>query len=129
LSHDALTDDPFPALVASLKALASEPSDQLALFPESVSKAGDLVARFEISMRAVGDGRAGELSRAQLDALEALGARLAIVSRDGAEFDAEVWTDEAIRTSVHWRDVRALARAALDRFEIANADAVIHDAG
>jgi hypothetical protein len=129
LSHDALTDDPFSALVASLKALASEPSDQLALFPESVSKAGDLVARFETSMRTVRDDGTGELSRAQLDALEALRERLAIVSRDGAEFDADVWTDEAMRTSVHWRDVRALARAALDRFEIASADAVTHDAG
>jgi hypothetical protein len=125
---DALTD-PFSALVASLKALASEPSDQLALFPESVGKAGDLAARFESSMRALGDDSGRQLSRAQLDALEALGARLATVSRDGAEFDADVWTDEAVRTSVDWRDVRALATAALDLFEIANADAVTHDAG
>jgi hypothetical protein len=129
LSSDARTDDPSLRLLASLKALASEPSDQLALFPESVSKAGDLVARFEASVRAVRDDRAGDLSRAQLDALEALGARLAMVSRDGAEFDADLWTDEAVRTSVHWRDVRTLARAALDLFDIANADAIAHDAG
>lgn len=129
MSRDALTDDPCSALVASLKALASEPSDQLALFPESVSKASDLVARFEASMRAARDESAGELSRSQLDALDALGERLAIVSRDGAEFDADLWTDEAVRTSVHWRDVRALARAALDLFETANADVITHDAG
>ena len=116
-------------LLASLKALASEPSDQLALFPESTNRVGDLAARFEDSVRAVHDHRAGELSRAQADALEALGHRLAIVSRDGAEFDADVWTDEAVRTSVHWRDVRALARAALDAFEIANADVMTPDAG
>lgn len=128
MSLDALTD-PVSALVASLKALASEPSDQLALFPESVRKAGDLAARFEISLRALGDDGAGELSRAQLDALEALGARLATVSRDGAEFDADLWTDEAVSTSVHWRDVRGLAKAALDLFEIADADAVTRDAG
>jgi hypothetical protein len=116
-------------LLASLKALASEPSDQLALFPESISKASDLAARFEDSMRAVLDEGAGELSRAQGDALEALGHRLAIVSRDGAEFDADMWTDEALRTSVHWRDLRALARAALDTFEIASLDVMTHDAG
>ena len=87
------------------------------------------MARFEASLRAVRDDRAGDLSRAQLDALEALGARLAIVSRDGAEFDADLWTDEAVRTSVHWRDVRTLARAALDLFDIANADAMTRDAG
>jgi regulator of protease activity HflC (stomatin/prohibitin superfamily) len=129
LSRDALPDDPFPALVASLKALASEPSDQLALFPESVSKASDLVARFEASVRAARDESARELSRSQLEALEALGERLAIVSRDGAEFDADVWTDEAVRTSVHWREVRALAKAALDRFETASADVMTHEAG
>lgn len=126
---DASRDTGVTELVASLKALASEPSDQLALFPESITKAGDLAARFEDSMRAVRDHCAGELSRAQADALEALGQRLAIVSRDGAEFDADVWTDEAVRTSVHWRDVRALARAALEAFEIANADVMTHDAG
>jgi hypothetical protein len=128
LSRDALTDDPVSALVASLKALASEPSDQLALFPESVSKASDLVARFEASVRAARDASARELSRSQLDALEALGERLAIVSRDGAEFDADLWTDEAVRTSVHWREVRALAKAALDLFQTANADVMTHEA-
>jgi hypothetical protein len=40
------------------------------------------------------------------------------MSRDGADFDADLWTDEAIRTSVHWRDVRALAAAALAAFEL-----------
>jgi hypothetical protein len=128
LSRDALTDDPVSALVASLKALASEPSDQLALFPESVSKASDLVSRFEVSVRAARDASASELSRSQLDALEALGERLAIVSRDGAEFDADLWTDEAVRTSVHWREVRALAKAALDLFQTANADVMTHEA-
>jgi hypothetical protein len=128
LSGDA-SDDSLARLLASLKALASEPSDQLALFPESITKAGDLAARFEDSMRAVRDHCASELSRAQAEALEALGQRLAIVSRDGSEFDADVWTAEAVRTSVHWRDVRALARAALDAFASANADVITHDAG
>ena len=80
-------------------------------------------------MRAVRDDGASELSRAQADALDALGDRLAIVSRDGAEFDADMWTDEAARTSVHWRELRALAKAALDAFEIASLDVMTHDAG
>jgi hypothetical protein len=129
LSGDALPEDALARLLASLKALASEPSDQLALFPESITKASDLAARFEDSMRAVRDEGVDELTRAQADALEALGLRLAIVSRDGAEFDADMWTDEALRTSVPWRDVRALARAALDTFEIASLDVMTHDAG
>jgi hypothetical protein len=128
MSGDALPEDPCARLVASLKALASEPSDQLALFPESITKAGDLAARFDEDWRAVRDVRR-ELSRAQADALETLSARLATLSRDGAEFDADLWTDDALRTSVHWRDVRALARAAIEAFDIAEADVIAHDAG
>src|SRR5262245_44591196 len=121
---DASRDTCFDELAASLKALASEPSDQLALFPESITKAGDLAVRFEDSLRAVREDFLGALSRAQADALDALSVRLTIISRDGAEFDADVWTDEAVRTSAHWRDVRALAQAALDTFESASTDAV-----
>jgi hypothetical protein len=36
------------------------------------------------------------------------------MSRDGAEFDADIWTDEAVRTSADWADVRRLAAAAVD---------------
>ena len=128
MSGDVLPADALARLLASLKALASEPSDQLALFPESVSKAGDLAARFDERLRMVRDDFSGELSRAQADALETLSARLATISRDGVEFDADLWTDESLRTSVHWRDVRALAHAALDAFEI-GADVMTHDAG
>jgi hypothetical protein len=127
LSGDSF-EDSVARLLASLKALASEPSDQLALFPESISKVGDLAARFDARLRAVRDDVPGELTREQIDALETLSARLATISRDGVEFDPDLWTDEALRTSVHWRDVRALAQAALDAFEI-GADVMTHDAG
>jgi hypothetical protein len=108
-------------LIASLKALASEPSDQLALFPDSINRADDLASRYDDSVRAVYDGCGADLSRAQVETLTALSARLATISRDGAEFDPGLWTDEAVRTSVHWRDVRSLANAALDAFEDATA--------
>jgi len=116
-NNNALRDACFGELTLSLKALASEPSEQLALFPESQNKADDLAARFDDSARAVQDEYAPDLSRTQVDALAAVSRRLATMSRDGAEFDPELWTDAAVRTSPHWRDVRALARAALDAFE------------
>ncbi|HKE84758.1 MAG TPA: hypothetical protein VKB50_13440 [Vicinamibacterales bacterium] len=116
MSDDALRDSCLTQLTASLKALASEPSDQLALFPDSISRADDLASRFD-DARAVFSEYESSLSRPQLDALAALGERLATISRDGAEFDPGLWTDEAVRASVHWRDVRALAKAALDAFE------------
>ena len=38
------------------------------------------------------------------------------MARDGAEFDADIWTDEAVTTSEHWARGSALAAAALDEF-------------
>lgn len=119
---DALRETCVTELVAALRALASEPSDQLALFPDSISRAGDLASRYDDCVRAVYDECGGDLSRAQVEALTALSARLATISRDGAEFDPGLWTEEAVRASVHWRDVRALATAAIDAFEDATAD-------
>jgi hypothetical protein len=128
MSADGLPEDSVAGLVSSLKALASEPSDQLALFPESITKAGDLAARFEERLRALREDDGGELTRAQDDALETLRARLATISNDGVEFDPDLWTNEALRTSVHWGDVRALAQAALDVFA-SEPDVMTHDAG
>lgn len=115
--HCMLHQSIFGDLIASLKALGSEPTDQLALFPDSEIKADDLVARFDDSLRAVYEDYERDLSRRQLDALRALSGRLATISRDGSEFDAELWTDQAVRTSAHWREVRELANAALNAFE------------
>jgi hypothetical protein len=62
--------------------------------------------------------RSGEVAieRSQRDALDAISGKLATISKDGAEFDLELWTDAAMRTSEHWADVRRLAAAALDVF-------------
>jgi hypothetical protein len=38
------------------------------------------------------------------------------MSRDGSEFDVDLWTDAALSTSELWADVRRQALAALDAF-------------
>jgi hypothetical protein len=116
MSDDVLRDTHFRELTASLKALASEPSDQLALFPASNTKAGDLASRFDDSARVICTEYQGDLSRPQVDALASLVEWFDTMSRDGAEFDPTLWTEDAVKTSEHWREVRVLARAALDAF-------------
>ena len=118
MSSDVLRDTSIVQLIASLKGLASEPSDQLALFPDSMSTADELASRYDDSVRAFSAEVADKLTRPQADALSALSERLATISRDGAEFDPGLWTDEAVRTSVHWRDVRTLANVALATFDV-----------
>ena len=118
VADDVLRDSCFKQLTETLRALASEPSDQLALFPDFITRADDLVARFDDGVRAVHEDFETELSRSQAEVLERLRAQFATMSRDGAEFDADLWTAEAIRTSVHWREVRVLAAAALAAFDL-----------
>jgi hypothetical protein len=100
----------------SLIALARTASDQLALFPEDAVSAGRLALEFDRAASTVRGEYDGDLSNAQTGALLAIEQKLATISRDGAEFDPELWTDAALVESVHWADVRRLATAALETF-------------
>jgi hypothetical protein len=38
------------------------------------------------------------------------------MSRDGAEFDADLWTETAMSSDLHWQEFRTLAIAVRDAF-------------
>jgi hypothetical protein len=103
-------------LTRVLRALASVGFDQPALFPDIDVSAAELVRDFDQRAAVVLESEDGQLSSSQLESLTSLAHKLATMSKDGAEFDADIWTDEAVRTSEHWAEVRALAAAALDNF-------------
>ena len=100
----------------SLQDLAGAGSDQLALFPDRAAKPDELAWAFEHWAAIVRTTYESELSAAQAEALAGLEGKLKTMSRDGAEFDADLWTDAALRNSEHWAEVRALAAAAVDAF-------------
>jgi len=108
--------DPVRELRRVLHQLADAGSAQPALFPDDAVSAAELVRDFDQRAQVVRETCAGELSTSQTDSLTALEDKLSTMARDGAEFDADMWTDEALRTSEHWSDVRRLAGAALDEF-------------
>jgi hypothetical protein len=108
----------FRQLKWSLRALASAGSAQQELFPEEASSADDLAFAFDHWTTVVRDEHGSELSSAEVDALSAIERKLATMSTDGAEFDLELWTDRALRTSEHWAEVRALAARALEVWTI-----------
>lgn len=114
---DALRAWHFKQLRWSLQALATAGSTQRALFPEAVHRPDELAFDFDHWHVLVRSLYGGELTPGQLDALTALARKLATMSRDGAEFDLDLWTDAAVAASEQWADVRALAAAALDVFE------------
>ena len=106
----------FDQLRRSLRGLAAAGSEQPPLFPDSVATADQLARDFDQSAVAVRSNYGSDLSENQADALAALEQKLMTMSRDGAEFGAELWTEAALRTSEHWADVRTLALSALEAF-------------
>jgi hypothetical protein len=113
---NALRSQHFRELKWSLQALAIAASDQLKLFPESVVKADDLARDFDYRASVVRGQYDDELSATQIDALTAIEQRFATMSRDGAEFDPDLWTEAALSSSTQWEDIRHLATAALEAF-------------
>jgi hypothetical protein len=102
-------------LRVTVQALARSASDQLSLFREPGSTADALAVDFSnaASLLLAEDD---DLSNEQRDALAAIEGKLRAISRDGAEFDLDLWTDMALHTSDHWTEMRRLAVAAIDAF-------------
>jgi hypothetical protein len=114
------SEDPIRELTHVIRRLAAAGSGQATLFPDETITAGELVRAFDQRALAVRDSYDDRLSPSQLESLTALEKKLSTMSRDGAEFDADIWTDDALRTSEHWAEVRMLAAAALDQFSEAS---------
>jgi hypothetical protein len=106
----------FKQLKWSLQALATATSGQRPLFPDSAATVDELAFDFDHWAFLVRGSYLQDLSRPQADALEGIERKLATMSRDGAEFAPDLWTEEALTSSVHWAQVRELAGLALDAF-------------
>jgi hypothetical protein len=115
-AESAIRDRHFTQLQWSLQALAVAAPDQLTLFPEEVVTPDQLASNFDYSMAIVRDSYGAELTPAQKETLGAIDRKLATMSRDGSEFDPDLWTRPALGASTHWEEVRALARSALEVF-------------
>jgi hypothetical protein len=107
----------FRQLRWSLQSLATARSDQRMLFPDAAVKPDALAAEFDHWASVVRTTYADDLSASQIDSLAAIDRALATMSRDGADFDLELWTEAALGTSEHWSRIRTLATAALEAFE------------
>jgi hypothetical protein len=106
----------FRQLRWSLQALAAAGSDQRTLFPDHVVTADELAFDFDHWAGVIRSNYEPDLSRPQAESLGAIDQKLATMSRDGIEFDLELWTEAALSTSEHWSGVRRLATAALEAF-------------
>ncbi len=107
----------FKQLRWSLQGLAGAGSSQRQLFPEFALAADELAFDFDHWLAVVRANYDEALTAAQLEPLLAIQRKLATMSRDGADFDLDLWTEAALATSEHWIEVRRLAMAALEAFE------------
>lgn len=107
----------YKQLKWSVQALKLRVPEQLVLFPDIVSSAHELALEFDHWADVVWENYGDELTASQMAALRALEGKLRTMSHDGAQFDADLWTDAGLRSNVHWDEVRALAAGVLDAFE------------
>jgi hypothetical protein len=107
----------FKQLRSSLRSLAAAGSGQPSLFPDQTRTPDELAFDFDHWLDVVRSNYEGELEAAQAEALDAIAKKLSTMSRDGAEFDVDLWTEAAFGTSEHWAEVRRLADAALKVFD------------
>jgi hypothetical protein len=83
----------------SLQALACDPDDQLTLFPDFVCKADELVLDYGHWSEVALSRFAGEFSADQLATLKVIDDRIDAMSYGGAQFEEELWYEEAAHTA------------------------------
>jgi hypothetical protein len=106
----------FKHLKWSLQALAAPVSEQLALFPDAVTKPDELALDFDTCAAAVRAREDGGLTDVQFAALAVIDDQLATMSRLGTELDADIWSEAALRHDPNWEQLRQFAADALEAF-------------
>jgi hypothetical protein len=104
-------------LERSLRGLANADGAQGALFPGFARTPSDLAFDFDHWVSVVRSNYDDELTAAQRGALAAIEATFAAMSRESADFDLDVWSGPALRTSERWAEVRRLASSALEAMD------------
>ncbi len=99
-------------LQRAIIALAQSADVQLSLFPNFVYKGDELALDFDDGRLDL-VGRESNLNLSQRLTVDALDQLLTSMSDAG---NSELWTDEAIRNSAVWEDVRVAAKAAAAAF-------------
>lgn len=96
----------------TVQLLASSAEMQLQMLPSYVFKADELALEFDRWRELTLGNYKSDLNAPQLSALTALHKKLEELTAGGEEY----WTDEAIRTSREWQNVRGLAASVLNAF-------------
>jgi hypothetical protein len=103
----------FLRLEHCLQHLAMPPESQLQLLPDFVCKADELALSFDHWREVAANNYGFQLTPSQAAALSAIDNAFVLFS----DSNPEHWTDEAVRSSAEWQEIRRLAAEALSVFE------------
>jgi hypothetical protein len=106
----------FEQLRRALRSLASTEFEQPALFPDRAVTAEAAARDFDRCVASIRAVYESDLPPSQRHALAAIADAVATMTRDAAEFDADVWSDGVLTSSQGWMDVRQRAASALEAF-------------
>jgi len=109
-----LTELNLIQLKQSVRVAARPAADQIASFPNGVDVEEEIAIEFDAHCRWALEGhQAPDLTPDQRSSLVALDTRLDLMS---GKQNADLWTDEALRTRPEWEEVRRDARKILEAF-------------
>jgi len=106
----------FSSIEEALQLLACPAPVQLQLFPDFVCVTDEFALDFDNWQSVIIGNFGAELTSEQLGCLKAIDERFTSHSRGGASFTEQFWTDEALRESADWENIREMARRALRAF-------------
>jgi hypothetical protein len=106
----------FERTKEALQLLACPAEVQIRLLPSFVCVADELALEFSHWRGVLVGNFASELTPEQIASLTVIVEKLALFSRGGKSFKEGFWTDEALRESTDWENIRQLAIQALHRF-------------
>jgi hypothetical protein len=106
----------FNRTMEALQLLACPASVQIQSLPSFVCVTDELALDFNHWQDTLIGNFGSELTRGQIEILTAINENFSHLSRCGSQYKEEFWTDDALRNSADWTQIRAMASEALSRF-------------
>jgi hypothetical protein len=106
----------FQRTKEALQLLACSPAVQFRLLPSFVCVGDELALDFNHWQGVMTDNFSSELTPEQIASLAAIDETFSRFSKLDSEYSEDFWTDEAVRKSLAWENIRQMARRALSLF-------------
>jgi hypothetical protein len=101
----------------ALQHLACPAEMQIQLIPSFACAADELAFEFDHWAQTLIGNFRSELTTEQIASITVIDENFDLLGREGKGFNEEFWTDDGLRNSPEWKNIRRLAEQALRLFE------------